>query len=111
MDTLTTSAYRLISNHVFAERRQKISNDQNALFATQSFSPGQMIADFSAGTYNRLIKRMLKLDCPSCKIQDHKHHRCYSGPEPRCIVICPCQWVFGVVPLDVAGNVKVAESG
>jgi hypothetical protein len=50
MDILTTSAYRSISNHVFAERRQKISNDQNALFATQSFQPGDMIADFSAGT-------------------------------------------------------------
>ena len=50
MDTLTTSAYRSISNHVFAERRQKISNDQNALFATQSFQPGAVIADFSAGT-------------------------------------------------------------
>ena len=50
MDTLTTSAYRSISNHVFAERRQKISNDQNALFATQSFLPGDVIADFSAGS-------------------------------------------------------------
>jgi len=50
MDTLTTSAYRIISNHVIAERRQKISNDQNALFATQSFQPGEVIADFSAGT-------------------------------------------------------------
>ena len=50
MDILTTPAYRTISNHVFAERRQKISNDQNALFATQSFLPGDVIADFSAGT-------------------------------------------------------------
>lgn len=50
MNTLTTPAYRIISNHVFAERRQKISNGQNALFATQSFQPGEVIADFSAGT-------------------------------------------------------------
>ena len=50
MDTITTSAYRTISNHGLAVRRQKISNEQNALFATQSFSPGQVIADFSAGT-------------------------------------------------------------
>ena len=50
MDTLTTPAYRIISNHVIAERRQKISNGQNALFATQSFHPGEVIADFSAGT-------------------------------------------------------------
>ncbi len=50
MDTLTTPAYRTISNHVIAEMRQKISNEQNALFATQSFQPGEVIADFSAGT-------------------------------------------------------------
>lgn len=50
MDTLTTPAYRTISNHVIAERRQKLSNDQNALFALQSFQPGEVIADFSAGT-------------------------------------------------------------
>ena len=50
METLTTPAYRIISNHVFAERRQKYSNDQNALFAIRSFQPGEIIADFSAGT-------------------------------------------------------------
>ncbi len=50
MDTLTALAYRVISNHEFAERRQKVSNDQNALFALRSYQPGEMIADFSAGT-------------------------------------------------------------
>jgi len=50
MDTITTPAYRTISNHAFAERRQKISNDQNALFATRSFLPGEVIAEFTAGT-------------------------------------------------------------
>ena len=50
MEILTTPAYRTISNHAFAERRQKISNDQNALFATRSFLPGEVIAEFSAGT-------------------------------------------------------------
>ncbi|MEO5947655.1 MAG: SET domain-containing protein-lysine N-methyltransferase [Chitinophagaceae bacterium] len=50
MDTLTAPAYRVISNHDFAERRQKISNDQNALFALRSYLPGEVIADFSAGT-------------------------------------------------------------
>ena len=50
MNTPITPAYRIISNHVFAERRQKISNDQNALFATQTFHAGEVIADFSAGT-------------------------------------------------------------
>ena len=50
MDTLISPAYRIISNHVFAERRQKVSNNQNALFATRPFLPGEVIADFSAGT-------------------------------------------------------------
>lgn len=50
MDTLTTLAYRTISYHVIAERCQKLSNDQNALFASQSFQPGEVIAVFSAGT-------------------------------------------------------------
>lgn len=47
---MTNPAYRTVSNHVIAERRQKISNNQNALFALQSFQPGEMIAEFSAGT-------------------------------------------------------------
>jgi hypothetical protein len=50
MDTRTTAAYRTISNHGIAEVRQKITNQQNALFALHSFQPGEMIADFSAGT-------------------------------------------------------------
>lgn len=50
MDTLTTPAYRAISNHVIAEVRQKIVNEQNALFALRSYQPGDIIAKFSAGT-------------------------------------------------------------
>lgn len=50
MDTLTTPAYRTVSNHVIAEVRQRISNEQNALFALRSYQPGDVIADFSAGT-------------------------------------------------------------
>jgi SET domain len=50
MDTLTAPAYRIISNHQFAERRQKNSNGQNALFTLRSYEPGEVIADFSAGT-------------------------------------------------------------
>jgi Proteins containing SET domain len=50
MDKLTTPAYRTISKHVFAEVRQKKANKQNALFALRSFQPGEVIADFSAGT-------------------------------------------------------------
>lgn len=50
METLTTPAYRTISNHVIAEVRQKISNKQNALFSLRLYQPGDVIADFSAGT-------------------------------------------------------------
>jgi hypothetical protein len=50
MDILTTPLYRIISNHQIAEVRQKISNEQNALFALCSFQPGEVIAGFSAGT-------------------------------------------------------------
>jgi hypothetical protein len=50
MVTLTTPHYRLISDHDFAQVRQSSSNQQNALFALQSFQPGEVIADFFAGT-------------------------------------------------------------
>ena len=50
MDTLTAPAYRTISNHGIAEVRRHIVNDQNALFSLRSYQPGDLIADFSAGT-------------------------------------------------------------
>lgn len=50
MAILTTPDYRIISNHGVAEMRQKVSNEQNALFALQSFQPGEVIAEFWAGT-------------------------------------------------------------
>ncbi|HEX7904532.1 MAG TPA: SET domain-containing protein-lysine N-methyltransferase [Chitinophagaceae bacterium] len=50
MTTLTTPLYRIISNHVIAEMRQKLSNEQNALFALRSFQPGEVIAEFWPGT-------------------------------------------------------------
>ena len=50
METLTNPAYRTISNHVIAEVRQKISNEQHALFSLQTWQPGEIIANFSAGT-------------------------------------------------------------
>lgn len=50
MTTLTTPSYRIISNHVIAEMRQKLSNEQNALFALRSFQPGEVIAEFWPGT-------------------------------------------------------------
>jgi hypothetical protein len=50
MDTLSIAAYRTISTHVFAERRQRIADNQNALFSLCRWQPGDVIADFSAGT-------------------------------------------------------------
>jgi hypothetical protein len=50
MESTTTPAYRMISNHEIAEVRQKISNEQHALFALRSYKAGDIIADFSAGT-------------------------------------------------------------
>jgi SET domain len=50
METFTTPAYRIISNHAIAEMRRKLSNGQNALFTLRSYQPGEIIADFSAGT-------------------------------------------------------------
>ncbi len=50
MSNPSTPGYRIISSHEIAEVRQKISNDQNALFSIRSFSPGDIISDFSAGT-------------------------------------------------------------
>lgn len=50
MTTSTIAEYHVLSNHGVAEKRQKISNGQNALFAVQAFQPGDVIADFRAGT-------------------------------------------------------------
>jgi SET domain len=50
MDSTTTPGYRPVSNHVIAEVRQHISSGQNALFTLRSWQPGEVIADFSAGT-------------------------------------------------------------
>lgn len=50
MAILTDPNYRIISDHGIAQVRQKLSNGQNALFARKSFQPGEVIADFSAGT-------------------------------------------------------------
>lgn len=50
MTTLTTPEYLVLSDHGIAEKRQRISNQQNALFALQAFQPGEVIAKFWAGT-------------------------------------------------------------
>jgi len=50
MQTLINPDYRLISDHNFAQVRQNFINKQNALIALQSFQPGGMIAEFSAGS-------------------------------------------------------------
>lgn len=50
MSILTNPEYRTLSNHGIAEKRLRLSNEQNALFALRSFHPGEMIAEFWAGT-------------------------------------------------------------
>ena len=50
MDILTNPTYRIVSDHGIAEVRQRSFNKQNALHARRSFQPGELIADFSAGT-------------------------------------------------------------
>ena len=50
MTPLTTPAYRFISDHGIAQVRQHPLNQQNALIARRTFNPGEVIADFSAGT-------------------------------------------------------------
>ena len=50
MEILSPAPYRTISNHGFAEVRQNSQNQQNALFSLRSYRPGEIIADFSAGT-------------------------------------------------------------
>lgn len=50
MATTAHPSYRTISNHLIAEVRQKLSNEQNALFALRTYQAGEVIADFSAGT-------------------------------------------------------------
>jgi hypothetical protein len=50
MSILINPEYRVVSDHHVAQMRQRISNQQNALFALQSFLPGEMIAEFWAGT-------------------------------------------------------------
>jgi hypothetical protein len=48
--TLKKAAYRTISSHGSTEVRQKITIQQNALFATIEYTPGEIIADFAAAT-------------------------------------------------------------
>jgi hypothetical protein len=50
MDNLTNHAYRTVSNHEIGEVRRKKTNGQNAFFSLRSFKPGDVIAEFSAGT-------------------------------------------------------------
>jgi hypothetical protein len=50
MTPLTTPTHRFISDHKIAHVRQNLVNQQNALFAQQSFQPGDIIAEFYPGT-------------------------------------------------------------
>jgi len=50
METLTLPAYRIVSNHGYAEVRRNLSNEQNAFFALRHWKAGDVIADFSAAS-------------------------------------------------------------
>lgn len=47
--TITTPAAEVISNHVFAEVLLNNASSQKSLHATQHFSPGDVLCNFSAG--------------------------------------------------------------
>ncbi|MEI9943828.1 MAG: SET domain-containing protein-lysine N-methyltransferase [Chitinophagaceae bacterium] len=49
MITATNPLYRTVSDHVFAVVRLNTNNDQKAFFAQQSYTPGDVITNFSAG--------------------------------------------------------------
>jgi len=42
-------SYRLVSDHIFAVVRQNVVDNQKAFFAQQTYQPGDVVADFSAG--------------------------------------------------------------
>jgi hypothetical protein len=50
MLTASASAFRIISYHDFAARRQHIQTGQNGLIALKTFHSGEMITGFHAGT-------------------------------------------------------------
>lgn len=50
MDTIASPDYTTISRHEFAEVRQNNINEQKALFTLRQWMPGEVLADFSAGT-------------------------------------------------------------
>ncbi|MBK6936143.1 MAG: SET domain-containing protein-lysine N-methyltransferase [Chitinophagaceae bacterium] len=50
MDTISSPDYTTISRHEFAEVRQNNINEQKALFSLRQWMPGEVLADFSAGT-------------------------------------------------------------
>src|SRR5690606_4403526 len=50
MSSLISDAYSIVSNHGIAEVRLHSSNQQKALFSLRGWQPGEVIADFSAGT-------------------------------------------------------------
>jgi len=50
MDSSSSPAYRQVSHHEIADVRQHITTGQNALFTLKNWAPGEVLADFSAGT-------------------------------------------------------------
>lgn len=50
MDSTASPGYTTISNHIIAEVRLNRLSNQKALFTLRRLMPGEVIADFSAGT-------------------------------------------------------------
>ena len=50
MQTITTEAYQIVSNHEIAEVRLNEFNQQKALFSLRNWKAGEIIAGFTAGT-------------------------------------------------------------
>lgn len=50
MEIASAAIYQFISHHGIAEVRNNTLNGQNALFSLRRYEPGEVIADFSAGT-------------------------------------------------------------
>ena len=47
--TLAPATHETVSHHGFSEVRKSLLSNQNALFALQTFEPGEVISDFYAG--------------------------------------------------------------
>ena len=50
METISRKEFHVVSNHEIAEVRLQLSNKQKKLIALRTYQPGDIFADFTAGT-------------------------------------------------------------